>query len=113
MREVDIMRSLQLECPKIGARLLRNNSGALQDKKGRWVRFGVGGTGGSDLIGWRSVTITPDMVGAKMAIFVACEVKSSGGKPTKEQENFISAVQNAGGIGFVARSVEDVSLLKI
>lgn len=63
--------------------------------------------GSSDLIGWQSVTITPDMVGKKVAIFVALEVKSPIGRATPEQLNFIRNVNEAGGIAGVVRSPED------
>jgi hypothetical protein len=40
--------------------------------------------------------------------FLAIEVKSRYGKPTPEQEAFLLQVTNRGGIGIVARDVEDV-----
>lgn len=86
-------------------RLFRNNVGVLRDHTGRAVRFGLH-PGSSDLIGWRSITITPDMVGQKVAVFTALEVKAPGGthKVTVEQHHFIQAVETAGGIAGVARS---------
>lgn len=39
--------------------------------------------------------------------FLAIEVKTKTGKPTKEQLNFLEQVRNAGGIAGIARSVED------
>lgn len=86
-------------------RLFRNNTGALKDQGGRLVRYGLC-TGSSDLIGWRTITITPDMVGTTVAQFVAIEVKDRG-KPTPEQEAFIATVQAAGGIAGIARSTDD------
>lgn len=66
-----------------------------------------------DLTGWRSVTITPDMVGEKIAVFVAVEVKTKKGRPTKDQESFLAQVIDAGGIAGVVRSEDDVGgLLK-
>ncbi len=63
--------------------------------------------GSSDLIGWTEVVITPDMVGRKVAIFTAVEVKSARGRATEEQLNFIRRVQDAAGIAGIARSSED------
>lgn len=40
--------------------------------------------------------------------FVGIEVKSERGTPTMEQSAFLHAVRSAGGLGFVARSCEDV-----
>jgi hypothetical protein len=42
-------------------RLFRNNNGVAKMKDGSVVRYGLG-NGTSDLIGWESVVITPDMV---------------------------------------------------
>jgi len=86
-------------------RLFRNNVGALRDATGRLVRYGLA-PGSSDLIGWRSVTITADMVGQTIAQFVAIEVKDRG-RATPEQLTFIEAVTRAGGLAGVARSPDD------
>lgn len=63
--------------------------------------------GSSDIIGIAPVTITEDMVGQTLGVFLADEVKTPKGRPTKEQLRFIEAVQNAGGIAGIARSVEE------
>jgi hypothetical protein len=63
--------------------------------------------GSSDLIGWRSIRITPEMVGLDVAVFVAIECKTETGKATAEQVNFIERVRLAGGLAGIARSVED------
>lgn len=60
--------------------------------------------GSSDLIGWRSLEVTPAMVGKRVAVFVAVEVKSRTGRATPEQINFINQVNAAGGIAGIARS---------
>lgn len=52
--------------------------------------------GGSDIIG-----ITPD------GRFLAVEVKTPKGRATKEQIRFIDAVNKAGGIAGICRSVEE------
>ena len=70
-------------------------------------------TGSSDLIGWTTKEITPDMVGTKVAIFTAIEVKTPNGKASPEQLNFINQVQKSGGIAGIARSENDaVELVK-
>lgn len=63
--------------------------------------------GSSDLIGLRSVTVTPAMVGSRIAQFAAVEVKGSKGRATDRQLAFLRMVQDLGGTGGVARSVED------
>jgi len=94
--ESETQRDIMLAAPSEGCRLLRNNVGVLQDIRGQHVRYGVGGSGGSDLIGW-----------GPGGVFVAIEVKRKGKKPTPEQLAFIEAVNNAGGIAAVCYSVED------
>lgn len=63
--------------------------------------------GSSDLIGWRSITITQDMVGKAVAVFSAIEVKGKKGKATKEQLHFVNTVLTAGGYAGIAKSPED------
>jgi hypothetical protein len=94
------MREVQMEATRLGHRLLRNNVGKYQDREGRWVAYGVGGNGGSDLIGW-----------TRDGRFAAVEVKTPTGRVTAEQQAFIDAVNRAGGKAGVARSVEDVKRL--
>ena len=48
--------------------------------------------GSSDLIGWKCVPVTQDMVGSTVAVFVAIEVKTENGGVTPEQQNFIDIV---------------------
>lgn len=62
--------------------------------------------GTSDLIGHHTVTITPDMVGRQVAVFVAIEAKDRG-RLTPAQRAFLLAVHRAGGIAGCARSVDD------
>lgn len=94
------------------ARLWRNNVGALRDQRGQLVRYGLC-PGSSDLIGLRTITITPDMVGHRIAVFAAVEVKD-GGRPTEQQAAFIRIVQQAGGLAGIARSVPDaLSILRL
>ena len=89
--------------------MFRNNTGALKDAQGRLVRYGLC-KGSSDLIGWRSLTITPDMVGQTVAVFAAIEVKDRG-RPTPEQLHFIAQVQAAGGLAGVARTVAEAEAI--
>ncbi len=61
----------------------------------------------SDLIGWHSMIVTPEMIGQNIAIYTAIEVKSGSRRPTIDQCTFIKLVRKAGGIAGVARSPED------
>ncbi|OHB71883.1 MAG: hypothetical protein A2W23_06445 [Planctomycetes bacterium RBG_16_43_13] len=106
--EAAIMRAIQIEASKHGWRFFRNSCGQAITASGNIIRFGLANPGGSDLIGWVPVTITPDMVGSKVCIFTAIEVKRPKKKPTQSQADFIEAVKKAGGIALVACSVEEV-----
>ena len=67
----------------------------------------MGGKGAGDLLGWKRVTVTPDMVGQQVAVFLSIEVKTPTGRIRTEQQQWLDAVQAAGGIAGVARSVDD------
>lgn len=60
-------------------------------------------TDSSDLIGFTSVTISPDMVGQKVAIFTALEVKTKTGRASTGQKNFIETVTAFGGLAGIPR----------
>lgn len=90
--------------------LWRNNVGQLLDVNGRPVRFGLANESpalnaalkSSDLIGWRSLTVTPDMIGQRLAVFLSREVKAPGwvyrGDPRERaQRAWIDLVNAAGG----------------
>lgn len=64
-------------------------------------------TGFSDTFGLVPVTITADMVGQTIGVFVAGEIKSPAGKVTPTQQAFLDAVTRNGGRAGVWRSVDD------
>lgn len=118
MNETNITKAIQLSTPS-NSRLFRNNTGTgwqgtrmpspaglLILKDVRPLNAGLC-VGSSDLIGWTTVKITPDMVGREVAIFTAVEVKALRGRATADQVNFIDQVQKAGGLAGVARSPEE------
>jgi hypothetical protein len=76
--------------------LWRNNTGKLEDRKGRWVTYGLG-VGGADLVG----------IEKRTGRFVAWEVKTPDGKLSPEQKAWHGVVARAGGAVFVARSVDE------
>ncbi len=73
-----------------------------------YMRFGLT-KGGADVIGWKTVEITPEMVGKKIAVFTALEIKTATGKASSKQENFIERVQASGGIAGVAKTIIEAS----
>ena len=113
-KETNVWRSILLESQKLGYRLFRNQryKGPIVHNgkiTGAWADCGVGGDGGSDLIGYRIVTITPDMVGKKFAQFSVVETKITGGDIRKKQVMFIDAINKNGGIGIFAYSMDDLN----
>jgi hypothetical protein len=92
-------------------RLFRNQVGQLPDPRtGRPVQFGLA-KGSADLVGWKTVTVTPDMLGQQIAVFTSIEVKTPNGRLSGPQRNWLHTVQTAGGIAGVARSPEDAALI--
>ena len=109
MSESAVMHTIMLALSASGATIFRNNVGAVKASDGRFIRFGLC-PGSSDLIGFMPVTITPDMVGRKVALFLAVEAKAPGGHTDIErkaaQDRFIDAVLAAGGLAGYARTAE-------
>ena len=108
--EHEIQQRIRLACGRGPVRLWRNNTGALVDQQGRFVRFGLC-KGSSDLIGLRSLDVTPELVGRRLAQFVALEVKTAQGVLSPEQRAFLRLVQQFGGVAAVCRSVEEAEQL--
>ena len=101
MTEANLIKQYLLSLPP-NQRLFRNNVGLATTSSGHTIRYGLC-KGSSDLIGWTQVTITPEMVGEKIAIFTAVELKTKNVKLTKEQANFLEQVKAAGGIAIEKR----------
>jgi hypothetical protein len=106
MPETPLVRELILHSGALGARLFRNNVGRWRDATGHWVTYGLC-VGSSDVIGWTSVTVTPEMVGRTLAVFTAFECKVGRRVTTTEQGAFLAAVKAQGGIAAVVRRLED------
>jgi hypothetical protein len=125
MTESDVQQHIQLEGARLDCLLLRNNSGAAKDETGRVIRFGLGNVSAkhqetmrsSDLIGFTVVEVTPEMVGRRLAVFTAIEVKDPtwklrpGDKRGQAQHNFINWVRLHGGIAGFANSLESLRRL--
>lgn len=113
-----------------GARLFRNNIGSAWMGPGFTLRPGQlyraeGGErvitmpqhvdfglqkGSGDAIGWHTITITKDMVGRRVAVFVSLETKTKSGRVSAEQLNWHQQVQAAGGISVIIRDPSQLSL---
>lgn len=115
MEESSVSKLIQLALGSIrGLTLFRNNVGMgwtgkmtkVGDKvvleNARPLHAGLF-KGSSDLIGWKTVVVTPAMLGKKVAIFTAIEVKrNKKGTASPEQVHFIETVRESGGIAGVA-----------
>ena len=106
--ETDLQQRIRLALgTQSDLRLFRNQVGQLPDPRtGRPVQFGLA-RGSADLIGWRSIVITPEMVGQRVAVFTSIEVKTPTGRLTPAQSNWLKTVVVSGGIAGVARSLAD------
>jgi len=122
MKESTIQKLVRLAASKRGYVVWRNNVGVAYQggiitmnsqearlRHPRRISFGVGGAGGSDLIGYREVVVTQEMVGHPVAVFCAIECKRPGGRgPTPDQKHFQAVVNKAGGVAIVARGESDI-----
>ena len=64
--------------------------------------------GQGDLLGWRTITVTPEMVGKKCCIFTSIECKESkGGKTSPDQIRWRDIVIASGGFACVASSSDE------
>lgn len=130
IEETNISQRIKLAGAETATKLLRNNRGlfytldavpslmaafargGLKAAKQlvsalRKVAAGLDFKGSSDLIGWTIVEITPEMVGKKLAVFTAVEVKTATGQESEDQAKFGALIERDGGIYILARSPED------
>jgi hypothetical protein len=78
-------------------------------KKFRRIKFGLL-KGSGDYIGWKTVTITPEMVGKKIAQFLSVEVKTDTGVRSHEQINWCENVRKQGGIAVFIDDLENIEI---
>ncbi len=128
MNESSLQNLIRIRLSKLGVMNFRNNTGMgwagkclkiykkgmfhvepgdVIVKQARPLKAGLC-EGSSDIIGIKTVVITPDMVGQTVGIFVAPEVKTARGRATDKQQIFIDNINKAGGIAGVVRSEDEV-----
>lgn len=136
MAESSLLRNVMLEACRIveaSVRLFRNSVGQGWVGRSRRLRPGEvyraeGGEvlitdprplhaglikGSGDAIGWTSITITPEMVGRRLAVFTSVETKvPKTGRLEPDQRNWHAQVLAAGGYSIIARSEADLEALK-
>lgn len=108
--ETNLVGRLQTAAAKLSMRLWRNQVGSYRLADGRWITSGLC-VGSSDLIGYRSVVVTTEMVGQTLAVFTAIEAKSATGRATLAQLAFVERVRAAGGIALIVRSEKELETL--
>ena len=107
MSEAELQQQIRL-LSKGNVRLFRFQCGHFELADGRRITVGVPGM--SDLQGWKSVLVTQDMVGKRVAIYTALEIKTPGHRTKKDrlekQLAFIETVKSHGGIAAMVDSVD-------
>lgn len=89
-----------------GSKVIHHPGGSVTIKDARPLHAGLA-KGSADLIGWRTMPITRDLVGATLAVFTSIEVKGRFGRVSADQQNWHDQVERCGGIAAVCRSVDD------
>ena len=135
MTEHEIQQRILLACSRGDTRLFRNNVGTgwagqatrvtagnlravlgsirpgdVLIRQGRPLHAGLC-VGSSDLIGYRSLEVSPAMIGQRVAQFAALEIKSATGRPTAEQAQFLATIRQAGGCSGITRNQADADLI--
>lgn len=91
-------------------RMFKNPQGFFVSEQGWRITYGLH-PGSSDLIGFRTLTILPEHVGRRVAVFVGAEIKTESGRVRPNQLVWQSVVRNFGGIAEVLRSTDDARLI--
>jgi hypothetical protein len=113
MSESEVLRDIMLRCSNRDTRLIRQHVGTYRALHSNEV-IHIGTPGMSDLIGCHSLVVRPEMVGQRVAVFAAIEVKGPKGRTRANQLDFIHVVNQLGGYAGVARSVDEArAILRI
>lgn len=110
--EAAVQAHIRVKASEQGMRLWRNNVGAYQDERGRFIRYGLCNESSvqnkklksADLIGIKPVLVTAAHVGTTIGQFAAVEVKEGNWKPgvakrERAQAMFLAIVRQLGGYG--------------
>ncbi len=107
MKESALLHDIRLAGGQLpGVVLYRNQVGIATFPGGRKVPYGLT-RGASDIIGIRSLLITPQHVGTHIGQFVAIEVKTTEGRLSLEQKMFLDLVAQRGGLAVCVRSEDE------
>lgn len=119
MTETDLSRQIQLALSDEHTRMWRNTvgqawigavthlaDGSIMIRKPKRVTFGLC-PGSADLIGPVSRIVTPQMVGTRVALFGAIEIKTDKGRIAANQQAFVDTIIQLGGLAGIVRSVDE------
>lgn len=110
--EASVQNAIRLEGARRGARLFRNNSGAYQDERGNFIRYGLMNESKSV----NSVCKSADLIGiSNTGQFLAYEVKRPGWHFTATprevaQQNFLNLIVSLGGRAKFITSVGELDI---
>ena len=110
MTERQVQTQIMKQCGSLPhVRLFRNSVGVgWVGRHPNLTKITFGLTPGSaDLIGWRRVAITREMVGQDIAQFVSIEVKRPGGRVDPKQINWRNQVERMGGLAIITHIAEE------
>lgn len=107
--ETDVVADVRLSFQhNKDVRLFRFHCGEFEMAHGGYLVVGVPGM--SDLQGWKTTLITPEMVGTYVPVYTAIEVKRPGARTEKkrleQQTSFINEVRAHGGLAGFATNPE-------
>ena len=85
---------------------IRNSNRTVTITKPSWISSGVP-KGFPDLIGIKPVIIRENMIGETIGQFAFIEVKTEHGRLSQDQKLMLALLRSQGGIGGVARSVDE------
>ena len=119
MTHSDLLTAIMRDLSRGDTRLFRNNVGVAWQGKvtrldhdriliqhPRVVHFGLA-PGSGDLIGWRAIEITQNMLGKRIAMFISLEAKVGRDRLRDQQRAWLCAIAEHGGIAAEVRSIEE------
>lgn len=117
--ETSLHRSVMLALSDVHTRAWRNNNGVgwqgssftirnrrLVQGAARYVRYGLA-PGSSDVIGVRTMQVTANMVGKRVAVPLMIETKTEDQRLSTDQKSWLAMAHKLGCIAGVATSVDE------
>ena len=105
--ETALMHKVLAALSEAGCLVFRSNTGTAWQGQRVYQDAGTVTLSNSRMITFGLCVGASDIIGIVRGRFLAVEIKTDKGSATKEQLNFIDAVNAAGGIAGVVRSVEE------